>query len=220
MHRVCRARRYRKTSSAGEPPLRLRSSSSFREVPTSRVTGSFVRCTTLVATEPITSLPMAPMPLVPITMPSQLSSSALLTIIGAVSPTRTSLVNDAPAFSAASIAGRRISSPCFHLDARSVITVTFLTLAFAQLWHVFNMRHPESGLLRNEVTRNPWVWGALLLCTALLAVPAYLPPMAHLLHLTRPDLTMWAVILGMSLAPALVGQAAGILLRRRQSGSR
>ncbi|MCR4281672.1 MAG: cation-transporting P-type ATPase, partial [Bauldia sp.] len=106
------------------------------------------------------------------------------------------------------------------LDARSVITVTFLTLAFAQLWHVFNMRHPESGLLRNEVTRNPWVWGALLLCTALLAVPAYLPPMAHLLHLTRPDLTMWAVILGMSLAPALVGQATGLLSRRRQSGSR
>ena len=30
----------------------------------------------------------------------------------------------------------------FNLDARSVVTVTFLTIAFAQLWHVFNMRHP------------------------------------------------------------------------------
>ena len=59
------------------------------------------------------------------------------------------------------------------LDGASVVTVTFLTLAFAQLWHVFNMRHPQTGLLRNEVTRNPWLWGALVLCTALLAVPPY-----------------------------------------------
>lgn len=76
------------------------------------VTGSFVRCTTLVATEPITKLPIAPMPRVPITMPSQLSSSALLTIIDAVSPTRTSLVQGTLAALANSIAGRKISPLC------------------------------------------------------------------------------------------------------------
>ena len=57
------------------------------------------------------------------------------------------------------------------------------------------MRHPQSRLLRNEVTRNPWLWGALLLCTALLAVPPYLAPMAELLQLSPPTLTMWAIIL-------------------------
>ncbi len=87
------------------------------------------------------------------------------------------------------------------LDSRSVVTVTFLTLAFAQLWHVFNMRHPRSGLLRNEVTRNPWLWGALALCTVLVAVPPYVAPLAHVLHLVPPTPTMWAIILGMSLAP-------------------
>ncbi len=46
------------------------------------------------------------------------------------------------------------------LDSRSVITVTFLTLAFAQLWHVFNMRNTHSALWLNEITRNPWVWAA------------------------------------------------------------
>ena len=46
------------------------------------------------------------------------------------------------------------------LELRSVVTVTFLTLAFAQLWHVFDMRHPRSAVLRNEISRNPWVWGA------------------------------------------------------------
>jgi Ca2+-transporting ATPase len=93
------------------------------------------------------------------------------------------------------------------LDARSEVTVTFLTLAFAQLFHVFNMRHPRSGLLRNEITRNPWLWASLLLCTVLLAVPPYLPPVAHVLHLVPPSPVMWATIFGMALAPLLVTQA-------------
>ena len=103
------------------------------------------------------------------------------------------------------------------LDARSVVTVTFLTLAFAQLWHAFNMRHPQSGLLRNEVTRNPWVWGALLLCTALLAVPPYLPPMAEVMHLTPPTPAMWAVILGMSIAPLIVTQTVTLTVMALRS---
>jgi Ca2+-transporting ATPase len=111
---------------------------------------------------------------------------------------------------------RLIQSPRRHgraarlgldLDPRSVVTVTFLTLAFAQLWHAFNMRHPQSGPLRNEVTGNPWVWGALLLCSGLLAAPPYLPLMAEVMHLTPPTPAMWATILGMSVTPLIVTQA-------------
>ena len=58
------------------------------------------------------------------------------------------------------------------------MTVTFLTVAFAQLWHVFNMRHPTSGLLRNEITRNPWIWAALALCAGLLVTAAYVPSLS------------------------------------------
>ncbi len=72
------------------------------------------------------------------------------------------------------------------LDARQSVTVTFLTLAFAQLWHAFNMRHVRSGIVVNEVTRNGWLWGALALCAGLLATPPYLPPVADLLQLARP----------------------------------
>ncbi len=108
------------------------------------------------------------------------------------------------------------------LNGRPVVTVTFLTLAFAQLWHAFNMRHPQSGPLRNEVTGNPWVWGALLLCTALLAVPPYLAPLAEVMHLTPPTPTMWAIILGMSFAPLILTQAVSlaviVLLRSHRHG--
>ena len=93
-----------------------------------------------------------------------------------------------------------------QLDEAATVTVAFLTLAFAQLWHVFNMRDRGSGLLTSEVTRNPWIWGSLVLCTALLAAPPYLAPLADILHLARPDLSMWLIILGMSLAPLVAVQ--------------
>ena len=99
-----------------------------------------------------------------------------------------------------------------------MVTVTFLTLAFAQLWHVFNMRHRRSGLLRNEVTGNVWVWASLLLCSALLVIPAYLPPFAHLLQLATPDRGMWLIVLAMSLAPVVVVQGATVLIGRNRAG--
>ena len=105
------------------------------------------------------------------------------------------------------------------LDSRSVITVTFLTLAFAQLWHVFNMRGLHSAVLNNEITRNPWVWAALALCSALLVAPPYIPPIADVLHLAPPTATMWAIILGLSLAPMLVIQTVTLMTAPRQSRS-
>ena len=99
-------------------------------------------------------------------------------------------------------------------DPDELVTITFLTLAFSQLWHVFNMRHRHSGLLRNEVTRNGWVWGALALCTVLLAVPAYVPTAANILQIVPPDRDMWLIILGMSAAPLAVNQISALLIAR------
>ncbi|MGA7972410.1 MAG: cation-transporting P-type ATPase [Pseudolabrys sp.] len=125
-----------------------------------------------------------------------------------------SLVLTAGTFGALALA--RLS---LGLDSRSVITVTFLTLAFAQLWHVFNMRGLHSAVLNNEITRNPWVWAALALCSALLVAPPYIPPIADVLHLAPPTAAMWAIILALSLAPMLVIQTVTLIVTRRQSRS-
>ncbi len=89
---------------------------------------------------------------------------------------------------------------------KSVVTITFLTIAFAQLWHVFDMRSSRSGLIFNEITRNPWVWAALGFCGALLAIPPYWPLMAEVLHLEPLTKTMWSIVAGCSLAPMLLTQ--------------
>lgn len=50
-----------------------------------------------------------------------------------------------------------IALRCLGLGEQQAITVSFLTLAAAQLWHVFNMRDHRAGLLLNNITTNPWV---------------------------------------------------------------
>lgn len=91
-------------------------------------------------------------------------------------------------------------------------TVAFLTLAMAQLWHVFTMRNRASPWLANEVTRNPWVWGALGLCMLLLLAGVYWPPLATVLAVEDPGRSGWGVAVGASLVPLVVGQLT--LLRR------
>jgi Ca2+-transporting ATPase len=89
-------------------------------------------------------------------------------------------------------------------EARAV-TVSFLTLAFAQLWHVFNMRDHDTGVINNDIVENRWVWGALALCTLLLILAVYVPGFANLLKVENPGAEGWALIIGMSLIPWCVG---------------
>lgn len=60
--------------------------------------------------------------------------------------------------------------------------------------------------MKNDVTRNPLVWGALGLCTALLMAAIYLPGISTALSMVPPGLTGWGLILGMSLIPLVIGQ--------------
>jgi Ca2+-transporting ATPase len=84
------------------------------------------------------------------------------------------------------------------MERQRATTVAFLTLAMAQLWHVFSMRDPDSPWLRNEITRNPWVWGALALCAALLLAAVYVPALAQILSVADPGAQGWAIALAMS----------------------
>lgn len=101
------------------------------------------------------------------------------------------------------------------MDEGQAVTVSFLTLAFAQLWHVFNMRDPMSGFIKNEITRNRYVWAALVGCSALLIAVLYIPGLAAVLKITDPGLSGWILILVMSLIPLAVGQAWRLIRDRR-----
>ncbi|MBC8468378.1 MAG: cation-translocating P-type ATPase [Planctomycetes bacterium] len=92
------------------------------------------------------------------------------------------------------------------MDHNQAVTVSFLTIAFAQLWHIFNMRAKSTSLLKNDVTGNPYVWAALGLCTTLLILVVYQPFMARILKLANPGLAGWLLVLATSSMTCLIGQ--------------
>lgn len=108
------------------------------------------------------------------------------------------------------------------------VSISFLTLATSQILHVFNMAEPEARTFLNEVTRNRWVWGAVVLCGGLVAAAAYLEPLAlaSVLDVTAPGRAGWALVAGLSAAPLVLGRTAHAALRassglrRRLVGSR
>jgi Ca2+-transporting ATPase len=96
-----------------------------------------------------------------------------------------------------------------ELHGEALVTVTFLTLAFGQLVHVFNMRDPDSPIFRNAVTRNPYVWLAVLFCSGLLLGAVYLPPLASALQIAPPDRDGWLLVAAASVLPLVLGTIFG-----------
>ncbi len=110
------------------------------------------------------------------------------------------------------------------LDPARAVTVAFLTLALGQLWNVFNMRMPGSSLWINDVTRNRFVWSALVLCVGLIAAALYVPWLSELLGLPWPGMQGLLLAVAMSFVPVVIGQlyletpaAAGLVSSKRAS---
>ncbi|MEZ6097688.1 MAG: HAD-IC family P-type ATPase [Pirellulaceae bacterium] len=93
-------------------------------------------------------------------------------------------------------------------DEMKAITVSFLTLGFAKLWFVLNLRDRGSAVWNNDVVRNPWIWGSLVLCVSLLLLAVYWSPLSGVLQTERPGLNGWLLILGVSMIPAILGAFA------------
>jgi Ca2+-transporting ATPase len=85
-------------------------------------------------------------------------------------------------------------------------TISFLILASAQLWHVFDMRENGTNPIINSVTKNKFVWFALVITIALLLTAVYVPFMADLLSLVNPGLNGWMLVLAASLLPMVISQ--------------
>jgi len=105
-----------------------------------------------------------------------------------------------------------------ELPAAQSTSIAFLTLAMAQLWHVFSMRNAGSRWADNEITRNPWIWAALVVCLALLLAAVHWPPLAGVLALESPGSSGWTLALGASVVPLVIGQLS--LHWRRPRGDR
>lgn len=99
------------------------------------------------------------------------------------------------------------SKEVLHLDDRTCNNMAFTTLTFAQLFHVFNMSSDGSGFLNNEITRNKWVWIAILICSGLTLMVFAVPGLRLALGLSVLSFKLWVSAITVSLLPLVVFQA-------------
>lgn len=119
--------------------------------------------------------------------------------------------------SAATLGAFSVALMGLELPVAQAVTIAFLTLALSQLWHVFNMRGSDEGMIFNSVTRNPAVFGALALCLGLLALAFLNPVLSDVLALSPLAPRELGLAFGASLGPVLAG-AAWLGIRRRTAG--
>jgi len=83
------------------------------------------------------------------------------------------------------------------------VTVAFMTLAMAQVFHAFNARSQTRSSLSRLFT-NAWLWGATVLCVLLQLASVYVPFLRDVLRTVPLTAADWAVVAVGSLAPVAV----------------
>jgi len=84
--------------------------------------------------------------------------------------------------------------------------VAFFSLAFAQLWHVFDMREPVENMFNNQITRNKYVCWALIFCIAAIIASYFIPQINSVFSYQELDLKIWVLIGITSLLPLVTIQ--------------
>jgi len=95
------------------------------------------------------------------------------------------------------------------------ITMAFMTLALAQLFHLGNARSRGPVLRPARIVANPWALASVPLVLGLQLAAVYLEPLARLLGTVPLSLSDWAVVGGLSILPGLIGQLIEVAQGRR-----
>ena len=96
------------------------------------------------------------------------------------------------------------------------VTMSFMTLALAQIFHLGNARSRQAVLAPARVVANPYAVGGVVLSLILQVGLVQVPPLAALLHVTPLGARHWAVVLALSAVTAVTGQAIRWAAQRRR----
>lgn len=96
-------------------------------------------------------------------------------------------------------------------DYRGSIQFAFFGLTLAQLWHVFNMSSGKRFRLKNEITKNKYVWFALLICFSIIALLNVVPFLQRLLNLEPLTFDTWMVSTVAGIMPLVIIQMIKII---------
>jgi len=103
------------------------------------------------------------------------------------------------------------------LEPGRAVTVAFMTLALAQLFHLGNARSRGPVLRPSRALANPWALASIPLVIVLQLAAVYWPPLSRVLGTTPLGLAEWGVVVGLAAGPAVVGQLVEVVQQRRSA---
>lgn len=95
-------------------------------------------------------------------------------------------------------------------------TMTFTTMAFGQLFHIFNVRQKTKFGLDKSVLKNPFLIAALIISAALQLVAVYVPFFNNVMHTTPLDLYKWMYVIMGSLLPTALIQIKRLVYKKKK----
>tara|TARA_B100000949_G_C14288205_1_gene455546 strand:+ start:4361 stop:6631 length:2271 start_codon:yes stop_codon:yes gene_type:complete len=98
------------------------------------------------------------------------------------------------------------SNYVLRLPVENTNNMAFYTLVLAQLLNVFNMPKSRESFFKNEVTANPWVWGALVLSLVIAFGVGFIAPAAEVLYLRPLSLDQLGIVVLFALGSLLGAQ--------------
>ncbi len=96
---------------------------------------------------------------------------------------------------------------------RHAVTLSFMTLALAQVFHAFNARSRTGSVLTANLFTNPWLWGATIVCVTLQICVVTVPWLRRVLHSEALGAADWGVIIAGALMPVVVVEVVKLMVR-------
>ena len=101
--------------------------------------------------------------------------------------------------------------------SEKAVTMSFLTLSLAQVFHLGNARSSTPVMAWRAVVRNRYALAAVALTILLQALALHLPALAQILRTQPLTLGEWLAALGFAVVPAVVGQTLKLSRGHRPS---
>ena len=102
---------------------------------------------------------------------------------------------------------------------RHAVTIAFMTLALAQVFHAFNVRSRTRSAFSDGLFSNLWLWGAVAVCVLLQLAAVYVPFLREVLRTVPLTAADWGLILASALAPVAVVEAVKAVRRAAARGA-
>jgi len=99
----------------------------------------------------------------------------------------------------------------------AAVTMSFTTLALAQVFHLGNARSRSAVMRGAEVVRNRWALGAAVLAVTLQVLAVAWRPLGDVLATRALDSREWLTVVVLAAVPALGGQGWKLLAPRRSA---